>query len=233
MKNIAIIPARSGSKGLKDKNIKLLNGKPLIAYSIEAAIESGCFDTIMVSTDSQEYADIAIKYGAEVPFLRSEKTSSDTASTRDCIIEVLDKYKKMGKDFERLMILQPTSPLRTAKNIIEAEKVYENKKAKSVVSICEMDHSPLWSNTIGEDLSLDMFIKSDDDARRQELSTYYRINGAIYLHDVEHYLLKEDYFDETSFAYIMEKAESVDIDDKLDFIVAKALLDMRENNEEI
>lgn len=233
MKTIAIIPARSGSKGLKDKNIKLLNGKPLMAYSIEAALESRCFDTVMVSTDSKEYAELAIKYGAEVPFLRSERTSSDLASTRDCIIEVLDEYKKIGKTFDRFMILQPTSPLRTAKNIIEAEKVYENKKAKSVISICEMDHSPLWSNTIGEDLSLDKFIKSDDDARRQELSTYYRINGAIYLHDIEHYLLKDDYFDETSFAYIMKKEESVDIDDEFDFIIAKALLDMRDNNENV
>ena len=233
MKTIAIIPARSGSKGLKDKNIKLLNGKPLMAYSIEAALESRCFDTVMVSTDSKEYAELAIKYGAEVPFLRSERTSSDLASTRDCIIEVLDEYKKIGKTFDRFMILQPTSPLRTAKNIIEAEKVYENKKAKSVISICEMDHSPLWSNTIGEDLSLDKFIKSDDDARRQELSTYYRINGAIYLHDIEHYLLKDDYFDETTFAYIMKKEESVDIDDEFDFIIAKALLDMRDNNENV
>lgn len=227
MKTIAIIPARSGSKGLKDKNIKELNGKPLLAYSIEAAIKSNCFDTIMVSTDSKRYAEIAISYGAEVPFLRSERTASDIASTRDCIIEVLREYEKLGKHFERLMILQPTSPLRTAGNIVEAKQLFDLKRAKSVIGVCEMDHSPLWSNTIGKDLSLDGFIKKSDSVRRQELSTYYRINGAIYLHDVNHYLSNEDYFDNTCFAYIMKKQDSIDIDDEFDFVIAKVLLEMR------
>lgn len=229
MKTIAIIPARSGSKGLKDKNIKELNGKPLLAYSIEAAIKSNCFDTIMVSTDSKRYAEIAISYGAEVPFLRSERTASDIASTRDCIIEVLREYEKLGKHFERLMILQPTSPLRTAGNIVEAKQLFDLKRAKSVIGVCEMDHSPLWSNTIGKDLSLDGFIKSSDSLRRQDLSTFYRINGAIYFHDVDHYLSNEDYFDNTCFAYIMKKQDSIDIDDEFDFVIAKVLLEMRGN----
>ena len=229
MKTIAIIPARSGSKGLKDKNIKELNGKPLLAYSIEAAIKSNCFDTIMVSTDSKRYAEIAISYGAEVPFLRSERTASDIASTRDCIIEVLREYEKLGKHFERLMILQPTSPLRTAGNIVEAKQLFDLKRAKSVIGVCEMDHSPLWSNTIGKDLSLDGFIKSSDSLRRQDLITFYRINGAIYFHDVDHYLSNEDYFDNTCFAYIMKKQDSIDIDDEFDFVIAKVLLEMRGN----
>ena len=97
LKNIAIIPARSGSKGLPDKNIKKLIDKPLIAYSIEAALSSGCFDTVMVSTDSDQYADIARSYGADVPFLRSEATSSDSATTWDTVLEVLDKYESLVK----------------------------------------------------------------------------------------------------------------------------------------
>ena len=97
MKNLAIIPARSGSKGLKDKNIKLLNGKPLMAYTIEAAIQSKMFDEVMVSTDSEEYADIAKKYGAKVPFMRSSELSNDTASSWDLVRDVLHKYKKDGK----------------------------------------------------------------------------------------------------------------------------------------
>lgn len=231
MKTIAIITARSGSKGLKDKNIKYLNGKPLLAYSIEAALESKVFDVVMVSTDSLEYKKIAIEYGAEVPFLRSEETSSDTASTRDCIIEVLNNYKKMGCEFDRFMILQPTSPLRTAKHIIEANELYTTKNAKSVISVCEMDHSPLWSNILKDDLCMDNFISCDNDKQRQALETFYRINGAIYLHDVKHYRQNEYYFDDSSFAYIMEKMSSIDIDDELDFLMAKCIMDMIKGKE--
>lgn len=224
LKTIAIIPARSGSKGLKDKNIKKLAGKPLMAYSIDAAIKSKIFDTIMVSTDSDEYAKIAMELGAEVPFLRSEKTASDEATTRDCMLEVLDKYRSLGKTFNRFMILQPTSPLRTWQDILEADKLYRLKNAKSVVSICEMDHSPLWSNKIGEDLSLSNFIRRSNGVRRQELNKFYRINGAIYLHDVKHYLNNEYYFDDKCFGYIMKKETSIDIDDSLDFKIAEVIL---------
>ena len=110
MRSIAIIPARSGSKGLPDKNIRPLNGKPLLAYSIEAALASGLFDTVHVSTDSERYADIARQYGADEPFLRSAETSSDTASSEDAIREVLRRYEEIGQHFDAFMLLQPTSP---------------------------------------------------------------------------------------------------------------------------
>ena len=109
MRSIAIIPARSGSKGLPDKNIRPLNGKPLLAYSIEAALASGLFDTVHVSTDSERYADIARQYGADEPFLRSAEASSDTASSEDAIREVLRRYEEMGQRFDAFMLLQPTS----------------------------------------------------------------------------------------------------------------------------
>ena len=117
MKNIAIIPARSGSKGLKDKNIRLLNGKPLLAYSVEAALESEQFDEVMVSTDSEKYAEIAKEWGANVPFLRSAELSSDTATSKDVILDVLKRYAESGQVFDTFSLLQPTSPLRTAENI--------------------------------------------------------------------------------------------------------------------
>ncbi len=224
-KTIAIIPARSGSKGLKDKNIRVLAGKPLLAYSIDAALGSQIFDTVMVSTDSERYAQIAIRYGAEVPFLRSQRTSSDEATTRECILEVLDGYEKQGKIFEQMMILQPTSPLRTAHNIIESKRLYNQKNAKSVIGVCEMEHSPLWSNTINQNLSLDKFIKKENNGRRQTLATFYRINGAIYLHDIEHYKKNEYYFDDKAFAYIMPKEESIDIDNEMDFRFAELLME--------
>lgn len=224
MKTIAIIPARSGSKGLKDKNIKKINGKPLLAYSIEAAIESKIFDVVMVSTDSEKYAHIAAEYGAEVPFLRSSKTASDEATTRDCILEVLNAYEKLGKTFDRFMILQPTSPLRTAQNIIDADVIYNEKHAKSVVGVCEVDHSPLWCNTIDDNLSMDKFIEIKNVQRRQALKIFYRINGAIYLHDTEYYRENEFFYDQYSFACLMKKEESIDIDDELDFKIAEVFI---------
>ena len=137
MNNIAIISARSGSKGLPDKNIKELSGKPLMAYSIEAAIQSECFDDVMVSTDSEKYAEIARMYGAEVPFMRSEVTSSDTASSWDVVEEVLQGYEKMGKIFDTICLLQPTSPMRTSGDIKAAYSLYKEKDAIAVLSMTE------------------------------------------------------------------------------------------------
>ena len=182
MKAIAIIPARSGSKGLKDKNIKELCGKPLIAYSIEAALESKMFDTVMVSTDSKKYADISSMYGAEVPFLRSEEMSGDTAGSWDVVREVLEMYKSRGREFDVVMLLQPTSPLRTAEDIITAFELKEQKRANAIVSVCAMDHSPLWSNTLPDSLSMKGFVRNVN-MPRQQLPAYYRINGAVYLVD--------------------------------------------------
>ncbi len=223
MKPIAIIPARSGSKGLPDKNIKELCGKPLIAYSIDAALESKMFDTVMVSTDSEKYADIATKYGAEVPFLRSPATSGDNAGSWDVVREVLEEYQKLGKDFDTVMLLQPTSPLRTAQDIVRAFELKDNKKAHSVISVCETDHSPLWSNTLPDSLSMKGFVKQVD-VPRQQLPTYYRINGAIYLVNKEMLYQGVNIYDNNCFAYIMPRERSVDIDTELDYYLTVFIL---------
>lgn len=118
MRNIAIIPARSGSKGLKDKNIKLLNGVPLLAYTIKAAVESNMFNEIFVSTDSEVYAQIAREWGANVPFLRSAELSGDEVSAWDVVRDSIKRYEGLGKKFDTVALLQPTSPLRTSKDII-------------------------------------------------------------------------------------------------------------------
>ncbi len=224
MRNIAIIPARSGSKGLKDKNIKELCGKPLMAYSIEAAINSGIFDCVHVSTDSEKYADIAKQYGADVPFLRNAETSSDASSTWDVVDEVLCNYCNMREFFDTFAVLQPTSPLRKAIHIQQAYELYNERKAKAVVSVCEVEHSPLLCNTLNENCELFNFIKRDNMLRRQDMETFYRINGAIYISDINFY--KEDHYlyREGSLAYKMEQHESVDIDTMLDFIIAECIL---------
>lgn len=229
MKSIAVIPARSGSKGLKDKNIKLLNGKPLIWYSIQAAIMSKCFDEIMVSTDSEKYAEIARECGASVPFLRSERMSTDKASSWGTVQEVLDNYKSMGKTFDTVMLLQPTSPLRSSEDIKNAFSIYKEKDADSVVGVCEMDHSPLWSNVLPESGCLDGFIRPEvkESSGRQGLPTYYRINGAIYLTKITD-KLGADLYSNSGYAYIMPQDKSIDIDTELDFRMAEFLLKMQE-----
>lgn len=225
MKNLAIIPARSGSKGLKDKNIKLLNGKPLIAYTIEAAIKSNLFDEIMVSTDSEEYSRIACESGANVPFLRRAELSTDTASSWDVVKDVVKRYKGMGKKFDTIALLQPTSPLRTSEDIIAGYNMMNEKNANSVVAVCEVDHSPLWSNVLPKDFSLVNFINQEIiKTPRQNLPTFYRINGALYIVKVEYLMNNNNIYADKSYAMIISKEHSIDIDNDYDFMVAEVLI---------
>lgn len=225
MKNLAIIPDRSGSKGLKDKNIKKLKGKPLLAYSIKAAEESKLFEEIMVSTDSDIYADIARQYGASVPFLRSDEQSGDNAGSWDVVKEVLSKYLEMGRKFDTVCLLQPTSPLRRADDIIRGYEELSEKAANAITSVCEMDHSPLWSMILPDDLSLGTFRASiNSSVPRQKLDKYYRINGAIYIRKIEYTQSEIKICDDKEYALIMNRNISVDIDTQDDFELAEFYL---------
>ena len=224
MKNIAIIPARSGSKGLKDKNIKKLCGKPLMAYSIEEARSSGQFDEMMVSTDSEQYAEIARKYGAEVPFLRSALTADDTAGSWDMVEEVLQGYERIGQKFDTFCLLQPTSPLRTSDDISAAYKLYYAKNAAAVISLCELEHPVSWCGMLEENGSLDGFIKWDQGKQRQMQKKYYRLNGAIYIVSTSEFHRDMFLYRENAYAYIMSKERSVDIDTEFDFRFAEFLM---------
>lgn len=226
MKNIAIIPARSGSKGLPDKNIKMLSGKPLIAWSIEAAISSGVYDEVMVSTDSEKYADIARSFGAKVPFLRSAEASSDTSSSWDAVREVILKYQEFGQDFDTFTLLQPTSPLRSADDIKGSFDQMLDKNARTIVSVCETEDSPYTCNTLPESMSMqDFFIEEYKNTRRQDLPNCYRLNGAIYLSKVDDFLKDGDIYANDCYAYIMDGQRSVDIDTDLDFKIAQLLIE--------
>lgn len=224
MKHIAIIPARSGSKGLKDKNIKLLNGKPMLAYTIEAAKQSGIYDCVHVSTDSEQYANIAREYGADVPFLRNEELSGDLAGSWDVLRWTMEQYALFGQDFDCVAMLQPTSPLRDAKDIQNAYRVFEEKQADSVISVCEVDHSLEICNTLDESDSMYGFYDEDRIAARQSYKTYYRLNGAIYILKAEILMNKQKIYGKNSFAYKMSKMHSIDIDDELDFTIAETIL---------
>lgn len=224
MNNIAIISARSGSKGLKDKNIRELAGKPLMAYSIEAALESNCFDSVMVSTDSEKYAEIGRKYGAEVPFLRSKVTSSDTASSWDAVEEVLQGYERIGKTYETFCLLQPTSPLRTIDDIRGAYKLFEEKHAIAVLSMTELEHPIEWCGIIDESLSLNGFHGRSECGRRQDIKKTYRPNGALYIVSVSEFRKDRFLYRSGSFAYLMPQERSWDIDTEIDFMMAELLV---------
>lgn len=224
MRNIAIVPARSGSKGLRDKNIKLLCGKPLMAYTIEAALKSGKFDCVHVSTDSAQYADIAREYGADVPFLRDEIFATDGAGTWDTLRFAVKRYRELGQEFDTVTLLQPTSPLRGAEEIREAFAVFDRKQAESVVSICELEHSIDICNILGEDGSMQDFIDIHEVGRRQDSPVYYRLNGAIYIQKTEILMEGRSLYGEQSYAYTMDEAHSIDIDNALDFYVAEAVM---------
>ena len=227
MKSIAIITARSGSKGLKDKNIKDLCGRPLIDYTIRAALDSGCFDTVMVSTDSEKYAEISRNCGAEVPFLRSEATSSDKAGSWDVVREVLQKYSEMGKDFDYVTLLQPTSPLRNKDDIINVYAMLEREDVDNVVSVTEVDHPVQWCFPLDDTGSMLSYANSQYSfMRRQDLEKHYHENGAIYTVDAKK-IMDEDYnfYKCNCFAYMMPRDRSVDIDEELDLFMAKAIIE--------
>ncbi len=229
MRNLAVIPARSGSKGLKNKNIRMFAGKPLMAYTIESAINSNQFKCVHVSTDSLKYADIARQYGADVPFLRSEKLSTDEAGTWDTVRFVINEYLRLGNEFDTVTVLQPTSPLRTAGDIIAAFHIFEKKGAEAVVSVCETEYLPLLCNVLPENGSLNNFVDLNIVGRRQQSQQFYRINGAIYIQSVDLLMRKGELYGEKSFAYIMAKGSSIDIDDDYDFTIAELLLLKRLN----
>lgn len=222
MKRIAIIPARSGSKGLKDKNIIDLCGKPLIAYSIEAALETGLFDHVIVSTDSEHYAEIAQYYGAEV-MMRGEALSNDKATTFMVLEDILKN--RLQESIDYFVLLQPTSPLRTSKHITEAIEKFESKIEyfDFLVSMKEAEHAKVLVNPIDDDESLKYFDTDFSNYRRQGYKDY-SPNGAIFIAKLDSYLEQKHFFGAKALSYIMSAEDSVDIDGALDLVVAKAII---------
>lgn len=222
MKKIAIIPARSGSKGLKDKNIIDVCGKPLIAYTIEAALNSSEFDRVIVSTDSDYYASIAKRYGAEI-MMRDDSLSNDNATTYMVLADILKN--RLTETIDYFVLLQPTSPLRNETHIKEAIAKYEShfKDFDFLVSMKESQHPKILVNPIGADGSLKHFDTDFSTFRRQGYRDYCP-NGAIFIAKPEEYIKQKHFFGSRSMAYIMSPEQSVDIDSKLDLEVAKLLL---------
>jgi N-acylneuraminate cytidylyltransferase/CMP-N,N'-diacetyllegionaminic acid synthase len=227
-KNIlGIIPARGGSKGLPRKNIKPLLSKPLIAWTIEQALASKYFDRVIVSTDDKEIAEISKKYGAEVPFMRPKELAEDNAKGIDVVLHAIDWLRKNDRreQHDLLMLLQPTSPLRATEDIDKTIELLFLKKAKAIVSVCEVDHHPLWANTLPEDGCMKNFIRQKImNKNRQELPIFYRLNGAIYLAFCDYIKQFKSFIGKETFAYIMPQDKSIDIDNEIEFELTRIIM---------
>ena len=231
MKKIAIIPARSGSKGLVNKNILMLLDKPILAYTIEAAIQSEKFIKVIVSTDSLEYKEIAEKYGAEV-VMRGEELSNDSATSYMVIKDVLEK--DLGVEYDYFVLLQPTSPFRNYQHINESIEKFEKNISNYdfLVSMTETSKTSTLIKPIEEDESLKHYDLDFSNYKRQNYKEYYP-NGAIFIGKNKEYLERKHFFGKKSLAYFMNKADSIDIDDRLDFEFAILLMSMKQKEKQL
>ncbi|GCD11347.1 acylneuraminate cytidylyltransferase family protein [Clostridium tagluense] len=221
---LAIIPARGGSKGIPNKNIMAICGKPLIAYTIEAGKKSKYIDEIIVSTDSDVIKVIAQQYGAVVPFLRPEELSSDSAKSIDVVIHAIDFYKNNNIAFDYVILLQPTSPLRTFEHLDEAiEKIIESSRT-SLVSVCEAEENPILMRNIENDKLKEVISFEGTNLRRQDLPTFYIFNGALYINSTDMLVDEKKFVNEDTIPYVMDKESSVDIDTMLDARLVELLI---------
>ena len=220
MKNIDIITARGGSKRIPRKNIKNFLGKPIICYSIEAAINSGLFDEVMVSTDDEEIADIAKRAGASVPFMRSEATANDFATTDDVLFEVLREYEKRGMSFDYMACLYPTAPFITADKLKNAMETLNKSDASGLMPVVPFSFPPQ-RGMIERDGRLQYQFPENAMKRSQDLEPIYHDCGQFYIYDVKKYLAKEAKVDDDYIPFVMKETEIQDIDNETDWALAE------------
>lgn len=218
---LAVIPARAGSKRLVGKNTRMICGKPLIEWTIGSAKKSKYIDKIVVTSDDINALTIADSMSVQ-RILRPGYLATDVSDTFDVIAHVIEE---LDTNYDFIILLQPTSPLRTAEHIDSAMEFLFSKNAKAIVSISEMDHSPQWANILPPDGSMDGFINESVKGKRsQELEPFFRINGAIYISDLKFYLKHRSFIFDSCYGFKMPTEDSIDIDTISDFVCAEALL---------
>ena len=221
MRTLAIILARGGSKRIPLKNIKPFCGKPIIAYSIDAALSSGLFDEVMVSTDSEQIAAIAKQYGAKVPFLRTTSAASDSATTAEALMEVIQAYKERGEAFDYACCLYPTAPFVSGDKLIHAFDYLRQGKFSSVFPVMSFGY-PIWRAQKIEDGKLKMFYPEFKDARSQDLPSAYHDAGQFYFFNVDALLAEQTLFMSNSGGIVIDETEGQDIDTLTDWAIAEA-----------
>jgi len=219
-KAIAIITARGGSKRIPKKNIKEFCGKPIIAYSIRAALDSGIFDEVMVSTDSEEIAEIARAYGAKVPFMRSAKTSDDFATTADVLMEVLERYQEMDRTFDVMSCIYPTAPFVTPQKIQSAYDTLTKEQAVMAMPVVAFSYPPQRSYVLNGNM-LEMKWKENYNKRSQDLEKMYHDAGQFYMYQVEAFVRLKGQMTESIVPVIVDEMEVQDIDNESDWKLAE------------
>lgn len=220
MTNLAIITARGGSKRIPKKNIKDFCGKPIIEYSIKAAIKAEIFDEVMVSTDNEEIADIARKAGAQVPFLRSRKTSDDYATTADVLLEVLEEYNKIGKTFKYIVCIYPTAPFITPERICNGINLLKEKKAGMIMPIVKFSFPPQRGMIFDGEIIRPKWPENRN-LRSQDLEAIYHDCGQFYCYDAKKFISSRGQFLEGIIPMIIPEAEVQDIDTEEDWKIAE------------
>ncbi len=220
MSTFGLIPARGGSKGIPRKNIRAIAGKPLIAWTIEAALRSALLDAVVVSTDDDEIAEVAVRHGALVPFMRPPALAQDGSPGIDPVLHALDQLPH----HRSVLLLQPTSPLRRTADIDRCLQMARQNGLPSVVSVVEADSHPCWTYRLAEDAALHRYIDAAPVARRQDLPPAYVLNGALYYADAAWLRQSRTLVHADTRALVMAREDSVDIDTPLDWRFAEILL---------
>ncbi len=220
MSNLAIIPARGGSKRIPRKNVKNFLGKPIIAYSIEAALKSELFDEVMVSTDDKEITEIAIRYGAKVPFLRSKNNADDFATTVDVLFEVIEKYKLQGRNFENLACLYPSAPFTTSNKLKEAFTILISKKLDVVFPVMPFSFPVQRALKMNKE-KLEYFYPEFENSRSQDLEKAYHDAGQFYFINTSRLLINKSILSKNTGAILISELEAQDIDNETDWKIAE------------
>ncbi|MGI8584321.1 MAG: pseudaminic acid cytidylyltransferase [Chitinophagaceae bacterium] len=221
MSNVAVITARGGSKRIPRKNIKLFRGKPIIAYSIETALQSELFDMVMVSTDDKEISEVSKKYGAEVPFFRSDINSDDHSGTADVIMEVIAQLKNIDKNFENACCIYPTAPFISKESLQHAYQLLKEKKHDIVFPVCQFSYPVLRSLKINEDGKVEMIWPENMNKRSQDLPPAYHDAGQFYWIHVESFLKQQKIYTSNSGAIVLSELQVQDIDNEVDWKIAE------------
>lgn len=231
-KFLGLIPARGGSKGIKRKNIREIAGSPLISYTIRAGLASKALDAVVVSTDDEEIASVARSYGAEIPFMRPAELAGDTSKTVDCVVHAVRTLASEGREYDAVVLLQPTSPLRRASEIDDACELFLETEMRGVASVSEVHDHPILIRSIGEGHELHKLLEgTGSTARRQDMPAFYRVDGGIYVNATSTLGLDTS-FNDNPIGYVVEDADSaVDIDTMEDFRRAERLLEGRHDGE--
>lgn len=220
MSAIAIITARGGSKRIPRKNIKDFCGKPILAYSVEAALTSGVFDTVMVSTEDREIAETARRYGAEVPFLRSESASGDFATTNDVLLEVLSEYEKRGKRFELACCIYPTAPFVTGEKLRAAAKILSESDGDTLIPVVAFSYPPQRAMLVREGRLVFEYPQYLD-SRSQDLEPHYHDAGQFYLFRTAAFFKNRRLMEGNILPYVVPELEVQDIDTESDWEIAQ------------